>query len=80
LGISDLFQNKKEKFEQKPTTVLSELPKYESKLQEIRNRKDLVSENKEIVKKEIGEYFEKVASKIETARRQMVLMQQVQKI
>lgn len=53
MGIGDLFQNKKEKLEQKLTTVLAELPKYESKLQEIRGRKEMVSENKEIAKKEI---------------------------
>jgi hypothetical protein len=72
MQIKDLYQNRKANLVQKLTTVLSDLLKYGSMLQEIRSRKDVVSENKEIVKKGISAYFEKVASKIETARCQMM--------
>lgn len=72
IAIAELFQLKKEKLEQKLSTVRSELPKYESELEMIRRRQMEVSKNKDIVKKEIDDYFDKAISTLDASRHQLL--------
>lgn len=72
IAIAELFRLKKEKLEQKLSTVRSELPKYESELEMIRRRQMEVSKNKDIVKKGIGDYFDKAISTINASRHQLL--------
>lgn len=64
IEIAKLFHFKKEKLEQKLSFLRFELPKYESGLENVRRCKMEVSENKEIVKKEIDDYTSKELSQL----------------
>lgn len=72
IEIGKFFRFKKEKLEQKLSFVRSELPKYESELENVRRCQMEVSENKEIVKKEIDDYFERVISTLDASRHQLL--------
>lgn len=58
--------------EQKLSFVRSELPKYEAELENVRRCQMEVSENKEIVKKEIDDNFKRVISTIDASRHQLL--------
>lgn len=72
IEIAKLFHFKKEKLEQKLSFLRFELPKYESGLENVRRCKMEVSENKEIVKKEIDDYFKRVISTINASRHELL--------
>lgn len=72
VAIVQLFQDKKEKLEQKLSAGRSELSKYESKLKRVRMRQQDVTENKDVVKKEIMAYFDKIFTTLDASKQQLL--------
>lgn len=58
--------------EQKLSAVLSELPKYESELENVRVRQKIVSENNDTVKNEIVAYFKKLFSTLDASKHRLL--------
>lgn len=72
IAIVQLFQYKKEKLDQKLASIRSELPKYESELEIVRRRQTEVSKNKDIVKKQIDDYFIRSITTLDESRHQLL--------
>lgn len=72
IEFSQLFEVKKEKMEQKLSTVVSELPKYESMLAKVEEMKKTVVKNKDVVKKEIGSHFELTISFLTSCKEKLL--------
>lgn len=72
VAIVQLFQDKKEKLEQKLSAGRSELTKYESKLKRVRRRQQDVTENKDVVKKEIIAYFDRIFTTLDASKQQLL--------
>lgn len=72
IEITQLFQIKKKKLEEKLSVARSEHPKYESKLQKVKGRLKIVSENKDKMKKEIDVHFERVISSLIANKQQLL--------
>lgn len=71
IELEKLFQNRKEKLEQKLSIVRSELPKYKTELEKVKRRQKEVSENNDTVKGEIECYFESAISAFEAYKLQL---------
>lgn len=69
---SQLFEVKKAKMKQKLSTVVSELPKYESMLAKVEGMKKTVVKNKDVVKKEINSHFELTISFLTSCKEKLL--------
>lgn len=72
IELEKLYQNRKEKLEQKLPTVRSELTKFETELERVKRRQKEVSENIDTVKGEIECHFESATSAFEDFKRQLL--------
>lgn len=72
IELEKLFQNRKEKLEQKLSIVRSELPKYKTELEKVKRRQKEVSENIDTVKGEIECYFESAISTFKASKLQLL--------
>ncbi|XP_062579013.1 uncharacterized protein LOC134240918 [Saccostrea cucullata] len=70
----ELFQEKKEKMVSKLSFVESELPKYEAKLDAIRERQGSQGERSKLLKSQIKSHFEELNSKIEEEKNRLLEM------
>lgn len=68
VGTQELFLKKKEKLEQKFSFLESELPKYQTKLKEIKESEEKRNERQELLESEIIAHIEDVKSKLESEK------------
>lgn len=66
IGITDMFQTKMVKLEEKYSVIRSELPRYITKLHEVQERKTKVTENNDLAQKEIQSRMVIVKSKLDS--------------
>lgn len=72
IEITQLFQIKIKKLEEKLDVVRSEHPKFESKLEKVKGRQNVLSENKDNMKKEVDVHFERVISSLIAYKQQLL--------
>lgn len=72
IEFTQLFQYRKEKLEEKLSKVRSEIPKYKSNLEKVRQRQKEVYENKDMLKKEIEYHYESVVSSLDASKQQLL--------
>lgn len=72
MDINELFQYKKNKLEQQLSKLYSEVPKYESKVEEIKRKQIDVLRNRDAVKKSIVNHFEKVNSTLHSSKEMLL--------